>query len=72
MYYKCYLRLLTSVALGWWCGMILVMLFQENYHTIYKGPDSNVIKTQIFYDPIEQSYFKYEPYPTVCPPLMKK
>ena len=67
---KSVIRFTVSVLLGWWCGMFLVIVFQEKFHIIHKGPDSNVIKTQIFFDPEEKCYYQFEPYPVVCPPLM--
>ena len=71
MDWKSCTRFTISVLLGWWCGMFLVIVFQEKFHIMHKGPDSNVIKKQIYFDPDENAYFQFIPYPVVCPPTMK-
>lgn len=40
-------------------------------NTIYHGPDSNVIKRQVFHDNNKDKYYRFIPVPYICPPMYK-
>ncbi len=66
-------RWIISICLGWCIGLLLsFLIWQRICSTISKGPDTNVVKTKIYFDEDTHKYWKFEPIPYVCPTFLKK
>lgn len=56
--------IIVGVILGYIFGLKLLL---DN--VMFHGPDSNKIRTQIFYCLNTEKYYKFTPVPYICPPM---
>lgn len=62
------LRIVTFL-IGVIFGYIFACKFMIRDNVIYHGPDSNEVKTKIYYWKKDKKYYRFTPVPYVCPPM---
>ena len=55
------LKILIGLCLGLVIGY-LIMKSNTPDQTLIKGPDSNIIKNKVYYNPQDEGYYKLTPY----------
>lgn len=55
------LKILIGLCMGLAIGYLIITSVASD-QSIVKGPDSNIIKNKVFYDPQSGGYYKFTPY----------
>jgi uncharacterized membrane-anchored protein YhcB (DUF1043 family) len=64
------IQLILSLLCGFVCGYLIIKLLRQSLQS-YHGPDSNVIRKQIYFDDQNRECYQYVPKPYICPTSAK-